>query len=142
MYILKSLKTKKIKDDLTITAPREFALLVRDLIGDDLELVENFVVVTLTNASKVIRAEVLYRGTLGQSIVHPRDVFRDAIKENAAAVLIAHNHPSGTREPSRADIQITERLKEVGKLIGIQLSDHLIVTPKGYFYSFNSEGVL
>ena len=142
MYILKSLKTKKIKDDLTITEPREFAILVRDLIGDDLEMVENFVVVTLTNASKVIRAEVLYRGTLDHSIVHPRDVFRDAIKENAAAVLIAHNHPSGSREPSRADIQITKRLKEVGELVGIQLSDHIIVTAKGYHYSFNSEGVL
>ena len=141
MYILKSLKTKKIKDDLTITEPREFAILVRDLIGDDIELVENFVVVTLTNASKVIRAEVLYRGTLGQSIVHPRDVFRDAIKENAAAVLIAHNHPSGVLEPSTADIQVTNRLKEVSKIVGIDLLDHVIISKEG-FYSFQEEGLI
>ena len=142
MYISKSFKTKRVKEDLRITSPRGLADIAINLIGDDIELVENFIVVTLTNASKVIRAEILYRGTLNQSLVHPRDVFRDAIKENAAAVLVAHNHPSGTLEPSRTDIQITERLKKVGELVGISLEDHIIFVPGGDFYSFNDEGLL
>ena len=118
------------------------ALLAKELIGDDIELVENFIVITLNSSSKVIRSEVLYRGTLNQSLVHPRDIFRDAIKENAAAVLIAHNHPSGTIAPSEKDIIITKRLTEVGELIGIPLKDHVIVVPVGGYYSFNDHGIL
>ncbi len=142
MYISKSFKTKIIEEDLTITAPSHLALIAKNLIGDDMELVENFIVVSLTSASKVIRSEVLYRGTLNRSLVHPRDIFRDAIKENAAAVLVAHNHPSGTIKPSVADLKITMRLKKVGKLVGIELKDHVIVAPDGNFLSFHDEDLL
>jgi DNA repair protein RadC len=73
--------------------------------------------------------------------VHPREVFADAIADRAAGIIIAHNHPSGTLEASRADIQITERLKEVSKLVGIELLDHVILAKEGY-YSFSDEGLL
>jgi len=102
---------------------------------------EHFLLVTLDGASKVINKRVIHIGTLNQSLVHPREVFRPAIMDNSAGIIIAHNHPSGTLEASRADIQITTRLKEVSKLVGIDLLDHVILGAGG-FYSFNEEGLL
>jgi DNA repair protein RadC len=102
---------------------------------------EHFLLITLDGASKVINKRVIHIGTLNQSLVHPREVFRPAILDNSAGIIIAHNHPSGTLEPSRADIAITDRLKEVSKLMGIELLDHVILASKG-FYSFSDEGLL
>ena len=102
---------------------------------------EHFMLITLDGASKVIEQRVIFIGTLNQSLVHPREVFRPAILDNAAGVIIAHNHPSGTLEASRADIQVTTRLKEVSKLVGIELLDHVIISSQGY-YSFSDEGLL
>jgi len=102
---------------------------------------EHFLLITLDGASKVIEKRVIFIGTLNQSLVHPREIFRPAILDNSAGVIIAHNHPSGTLEPSRADIQVTQRLKEVAKLVGIELLDHVIISEGGY-YSFSDEGLL
>jgi len=102
---------------------------------------EHFLSITLDGASHIINSRVVFIGTLNQSIVHPREVFADAIADRAAGIIIAHNHPSGTLEASRADLQITQRLKEVSKLVGIELLDHVILT-RGGFYSFADEGLL
>ncbi len=102
---------------------------------------EYFLTITLDGASHIIQTRTVFIGTLNQSLVHPREVFTDAIADRAAGIIIAHNHPSGTLEPSRADMQITGRLKEVAKLVGIELLDHVILTKEGY-YSFSDEGVL
>lgn len=102
---------------------------------------EHFLLITLDGSSHLIEQRVIHIGTLNQSLVHPREVFRPAIYDNAAGVIIAHNHPSGTLEASRADIQITQRLKEVSKLVGIELLDHVILSKEGY-YSFSDEGLL
>lgn len=102
---------------------------------------EHFITLTLDGASHIINIRTVFIGTLTQSIVHPREVFADAISDRAAGIIIAHNHPSGTLRASHADIQITERLKEVGKLVGIELLDHVILTQNGYF-SFSDEGML
>ena len=102
---------------------------------------EHFMLITLDGASKVIEKRVIFVGTLNQSLVHPREVFKPAIEDGAAGIIIAHNHPSGTLEASRADIQITQRLKEVAKLVGIELLDHVIISKNGY-YSFSDEGLL
>ena len=102
---------------------------------------EHFITITLDGRSKVIEKRVIHIGTLNQSLVHPREVFRPAILDNAAGIIIAHNHPSGTLEASRADISITQRLKEVAKLVGIELLDHVIISKEGY-YSFSDEGLL
>ena len=102
---------------------------------------EHFITITLDGQSKVIEKRVIHIGTLNQSLVHPREVFRPAIQDNAAGIVISHNHPSGTLEASRADIQITQRLKEVSKLVGIELLDHVILSKEGY-YSFSEEGLL
>jgi DNA repair protein RadC len=100
---------------------------------------EHFISITLDGSSRVINTHIISIGTLNQSLVHPREVFYPAIKDKAAAIIIAHNHPSGQLFPSRADKQVTTRLKEAGKLIGIDIVDHIILTPDG-FYSFQDEG--
>jgi DNA repair protein RadC len=102
---------------------------------------EHFLTITLDGASHIINIRTVFIGTLNQSLVHPREVFADAIADRAAGIIIAHNHPSGTLEASRADISITQRLKEVSKLVGIELLDHVILSKHGY-YSFSDEGVL
>ena len=102
---------------------------------------EHFLTITLDGASHIINTRTIFIGTLNQSLVHPREVFSDAIADRAAGIIIAHNHPSGTLEASRADLQITQRLKEVAKLVGIELLDHVILSKQGY-YSFSDEGLL
>lgn len=102
---------------------------------------EHFLLLTLDGASNIISTTMVFKGTLNQSLVHPREVFRKALLDNAAGIIIAHNHPSGTLEASRADVSITNRLKEVSKLIGIELIDHVILAQNG-FYSFTEEGLL
>ncbi len=101
---------------------------------------EHFLSVTLDGASRVIRTRTVFIGTLNQSLVHPREVFADAIEDRAAGIIVAHNHPSGTLEASHADIQVTRRLKEVSGIVGIELLDHLILSPSG-FCSFSQEGL-
>ena len=89
---------------------------------------ENFVVFFLNTQNDIIGKEIVSIGTLNTSLVHPREVFRTAIIKNCAAIIVAHNHPSGSLEPSSEDLAVTTRLKESGKLLGIELLDHVIVT--------------
>ena len=121
-----------------ITSAQDAFTLLHDYTAKEKE---HFLLVTLDGASHVVEKRVIHIGTLNQSMVHPREVFRPAILNNAAGVIISHNHPSGTLEASRADIQITQRLKEVAKLVGIELLDHVILSSQGY-YSFAEEGLL
>ena len=102
---------------------------------------EHFLLLTLDGASRLIRKRVISIGTLNQSLVHPREVFSEAIADRAAGVIVAHNHPSGQRFPSREDRRVTERLREAGRLLGIELLDHVILTEEGW-YSFSEEGEL
>lgn len=89
---------------------------------------EYFVCLTLDGANRLIAKRVITIGTLTSSLVHPREVFADAITDRAASIIVAHNHPSGSLEPSQADRKVTSQLKEAGDLLGIALIDHLIVT--------------
>jgi DNA repair protein RadC len=97
--------------------------------------VECFVTITLNGSHKIIGTYIVSKGLVNQTIVHPREVFRPAIADNAVAVIIAHNHPSGNLEPSAEDKGTTRRIKEAGNLLGIKVLDHLIVSPsaRGYF---------
>lgn len=93
---------------------------------------EYFVCLTLDGANRLIAKRVISIGTLTTSLVHPREVFAEAITDRAASIIVAHNHPSGNIEPSQADRDVTERLKEAGELLGISLLDHLIITKDSY----------
>jgi DNA repair protein RadC len=102
---------------------------------------EHFLCLALNGAHEVLNIRVVSMGLLNRTIVHPREVFADPLKDRAAAVVVAHNHPSGNVEPSREDRQITTRLKEAGEMLGIQLLDHIIFSVRGY-YSFLEKGEL
>lgn len=96
---------------------------------------EKFFTLLLDTKNQIIAVEEISTGSLNASIVHPREVFHYAIKKNAKSMILAHNHPSGHVTPSKEDKQITERLVEVGKIIGIEVIDH-IVLGKNSYYSF------
>ena len=93
---------------------------------------EHFVAFYLDTRNNILTREVVSIGTVNMSIVHPREVFEPALKCSATSIVLAHNHPSGVLEPSEDDLQITKRLVEAGELLGIQVSDHIIVTTKAY----------
>ncbi len=93
---------------------------------------EYFVCLTLDGANRLITRRIITIGTLTSSLVHPREVFADAITDRAASIIVAHNHPSGNLEASDADRAVTRRLNEAGSLLGINLIDHLIVTGSSY----------
>lgn len=126
---------RKVKDS------GDVADVVREIIDADLQLQEHFVLITINGASEIIRAESVFIGTLNQSLVNPREIFRRALIDNAAAIIISHNHPSGQLDASLEDRRVTKRLKEVGTIMGIELLDHVIVTDNGYT-SFRETGEL
>ena len=102
---------------------------------------EQFVVILLDAKNKVIGTEVVSEGSLSTSIVHPRDVFQPAILQNAAAIAVAHNHPSGDPTPSAEDRELTQTLLEAGRALCIPVLDHLIIGD-GTYYSFEEDGAL
>lgn len=104
-------------------------------------IVEEFRVLYLNSANQLINMEVVSKGLVNETLIHPREVFRPAIQYNATAVILIHNHPSGEVRPSSQDIHITKKIVEAGKIVGINVLDHLIVAPSGFF-SFQEEGLM
>jgi len=94
---------------------------------------EHLVVLYLNARNQLIHKEIISVGTLNANLVHPREVFKSAIDYLAASIIIAHNHPSGGAEPSDNDLTTTNRLKEAGKMMGIEVLDHIIITKNSYF---------
>lgn len=93
---------------------------------------ECFAMITLDGANRLIDNAIVFQGTLDQSLVHPREIFAKAIEDRAASIVLAHNHPSGSLEPSLEDVEATKKLIEIGELMGISVVDHLIVARGGY----------
>lgn len=137
----------KIKGVSTATAAKLLASLevasrftktgikIRDL--DDIAMIlsdirnkkqEHFVLLTLDGADRLIDRHIVSIGTVNASLIHPRDVFSIALNDNAASIIVAHNHPGGSLEPSDADIEVTKRLSDAGKLLGIAFQSHVLVT--------------
>lgn len=94
---------------------------------------EHFVVLYLNAKNQLVHKETISMGTLNANLVHPREVFEPALKNSAAQIIAAHNHPSGDPEPSEDDRDVTKRLTEAGKLMGIDVMDHVIVSKNSYF---------
>lgn len=117
---------------------------VRRLLAPDFENrpVERFYSIPLDGRHRSIGVSMISQGTLNSSIVHPREVFGDALRVGAAAVIVAHNHPSGDPEPSREDLAVTHRLAEAGKLLGIPLLDHVILGSEGRLVSLWERGII
>ncbi len=102
---------------------------------------EHFMVLYLNARNELIFKKPMFVGTLNASIVHPREIFGEAIKQNAAFVIFCHNHPSGVAEPSQIDLEINKRLVEAGKIMGIEALDHIIIT-KTKVFSFKEAGLI
>ena len=102
---------------------------------------EHFGVIYLNGKNDVISSEILFTGTLTTAAVYPREIIKRALEENAAAILVGHNHPSGNKQPSSDDLAITKKIKDACKTVDITLHDHVIVTSKGW-YSFADHGVI
>lgn len=100
---------------------------------------EHFVCLYLNTKNQVLHKQTIFIGSLNASIVHPREVFREALKRSAASIICLHNHPSGDPAPSREDIEVTKRLVECGKMLGIELLDHLIIG-ENKFVSLKEKG--
>lgn len=105
---------------------------------------EVFGMITLDTKNNITGYFEVSRGTINSSMVHPREVFKRAILQNASSVVFIHNHPSGEAEPSHEDIVLTNRLEECGRILGIKLLDHIIIgdEDRENYYSFKEEGML
>ncbi len=126
-------------DKVIIRSPEDVARLMTPKLRDRTN--ELFYVLLLDSMNGLKHMIELTSGTLNASLVHPREVFKTAIDHLAASVIVVHNHPSGNREPSREDIEITRQLKEAGSIVGIPIHDHVIVAGDGYT-SFAERGLL
>ena len=102
---------------------------------------EHFVIFFLDSRNQEIKREIISIGSLNANLVHPREVFEPAVRNLAAQIILAHNHPSGDPEPSEDDLIITKRLVEAGKILGIEVIDHIIVSKDGFF-SFKDKGLI
>ncbi|MEI3146934.1 MAG: DNA repair protein RadC [Merdibacter sp.] len=102
---------------------------------------EHFIAVYLNQQNEILHHRVLFIGTLNASMVHPREVFKEAMRQSASSIICAHNHPGGSAEPSSADHHVTRQIVESGKIVGIPLMDHIIVSPNAWF-SFRQSGFI
>ncbi|QED48791.1 RadC family protein [Cytobacillus dafuensis] len=126
-------------DRYTIRSPEDGAKYVMN----DMRFLsqEHFVCLYLNTKNQVLHKQTIFIGSLNASIVHPREVFKEAFRRSAASIICAHNHPSGDPTPSREDIEVTKRLSECGKIIGIDVLDHLIIG-ENKFVSLKEKGYL
>ncbi|HCB23178.1 hypothetical protein A3B42_04825 [Candidatus Daviesbacteria bacterium RIFCSPLOWO2_01_FULL_38_10] len=129
---------EKISPKILLNSSKLVAEYLQTKIGNKKE--EHFMILYFDTRNKLINEEISI-GTLNASLVHPREVFKKAIKDNIAQIIVAHNHPSGDPNPSEEDISTTNRLIEVGKLVGISIIDHLVITLNDYF-SFKEKGII
>ena len=124
----------------SMEAPAQAAPILRQYIGDiDREV---FVLAMLTVRHRVLGLHTVSVGCLTASLVHPREVFKPAILSGSAALVIAHNHPSGDPEPSAEDLALTRRLAAAGSVLGIEVLDHLVIGEAGRFVSLRERGAL
>lgn len=130
---------RRIKPEgLKISTPADVLPLIRHFAD---RKQEHFLSVTINGANEVLNVRVVSIGLIDRSPVHPREVFADALTDRASGIIVAHNHPAGSLEPSPSDIVATKQIKQAGEIVGIELLDHIIFNRKGY-YSFLEEGNL
>ena len=132
-------ETTKNKDLTTISGTEDLIRFLRSDIG--FSKIEEFKVIFLNSSNNLIEEESIFTGTIDKSPVYPREIVEKVIHHRAKSVILSHNHPSGSVIPSRADIEVTLKLKKVLDILEIRLLDHIIITRDSY-YSFLEEGIL
>ena len=123
------LLAEQIENRTTVTSPDDIARFARLKIGHD--EYEKFMVVYMDTQNQIISHEIVSQGTINKTVVHPRNIVKEALLQNANSVIIIHNHPTGILEPSKQDLAITQKIKEALEIVNISLLDHLIVSKKG-----------
>lgn len=132
----------KPSERVKITCSRDaYNVLLQTWNDSKLEFVEQFKVILLNRANKVLGIFEVSTGSTTATVADPKIIFAAAIKANASGIIISHNHPSGNLSPSQQDIDLTRKVKEGGKILEVQLLDHVIITTESY-YSFADEGIL
>lgn len=121
----KRLSKKELDNKYTIRSPEDAAHFLMPEMSSLQQ--ENFVALFLNVKNQIMHRQTIFVGSLNASIVHPREIFREAIKRSTASIIVAHNHPSGNPTPSPEDIDVTNRLIEAGKIVGIDVLDHIII---------------
>lgn len=130
VYSLRQVKEKEVKYDLdkkTVSDPSTIFNILNEVLDLSEQAQEMFGIIMLNTKNKIIGLSVISIGTLNQSLVHPREVFKQALVANSNRIVLFHNHPSGDTTPSKDDIDITSRLVEGGKILGVDILDHIIV---------------
>jgi len=127
------------QDHLPVHDPKDAARIAARALPSTTE--EHFLLLCLDARHRLIRAEEVSKGTIDASLAAPREIFRAALTRNSAAVILAHNHPSGDPEPSPDDLTTTKRLRDAGELLGVEVVDHLILGHDGRFVSLRQRGV-
>ncbi|MBL7159289.1 DNA repair protein RadC [Candidatus Microgenomates bacterium] len=130
---------EKIPKKIKLISPKKVVDYLKQKIGRHKK--EYFLILSLDYRNNLIKEDIVSVGSLNANIVHPREVFRDAIRASAASIILIHNHPSGDSTPSEDDLKITQRLVKSGKLLGIKVVDHIIIAQNG-FLSFKEKGLL
>jgi DNA repair protein RadC len=127
---LKIVKESVLEYNTALSSPEAAFEMLRGLIGDSDR--ESGVVICLDSKNRPTSFQIVSTGSINSSIMHPREVFKCAVLSNSTSIIIGHNHPSGDLTPSPDDIEITKKLLEAGRILGIRLQDHLILSPSDY----------
>lgn len=130
LELSKRIFTEKINDKIICNNPSVIANHYRFKLQQLTQ--EIFLVIDIDTKGKIITEREVFKGSLSNSIIHPREIFKDAIRNSSASIICIHNHPSGDATPSIEDLEITEKLIKAGKILGIEVLDHIIIAKKGY----------
>jgi DNA repair protein RadC len=125
---IKQVTTERL---VTVRSPKDAGIFLQDEIGDYAN--EVLYVLCFDTKMRIVALHKVSEGALNSAIVHPREIFKSAILNNAGSIIIAHNHPSYCEKPSQEDLEITQRIASAGQILGIELLDHLIVTPERHY---------
>lgn len=145
--LLKSISVAEIANELSsrknkvgkIRSPHEVLPFLSPWLAKESE---HFIIITLDGAHQVINVEVVTKGLVNRTLIHPREVYRPAIRDNAVAIIATHNHPSGCLEPSAEDYEIKDRIVQAGEIIGIPCLDFIIFGKTGYYSALESGELL
>lgn len=137
-------KEKAIRYELesSINNPREVAEMLQKVTGMQDAPEEQFWMICMDTKNKIVGLHLVSQGTLNSALVHPREVFKRALLNNASSIVLAHNHPSGNPQPSQQDVDLTNRLVQVGDLVGITIMDHIILGDAGRYLSLKEKNMM
>jgi len=145
IYSLRQVKEKGGLYDITskkINSPSSAQEIILKVLQLNEAAEEKFGILTVDTKHKIAGIHIISTGSLNSSVVHPREVFKAALMNNAASIILFHNHPSGDPSPSTEDINTTKRLKEAGEILGIDVLDHIIIGEKNDFLSFKEQNIM